>query len=534
MTGITRLKEKQEYEAWLKEKAAIKRLSPESRENDEAKKKRINELLKPGHEPQFARYYLAHLIDSEFGYFHKRDMKKVSEELDLMALMEYPREHAKSTIFGTVMPMILLARTIYLKTNDFTGCVLGSATEPKADKLLADLQSELMFNKRFIDDFGEHYGSGKWTEGFFVSTQGFGFWAFGRGQSPRGIKEAAFRPNYGLIDDIDDKKLVKNEDLVDEVLEWILEDFYGCLPLKGSRLIMIGNRIHRKSVLAKFAGDIDEDDPIREGLYHSKVYAIENPRTHKMDLSEKGVPAWKERYTYEMLWTKINRMGRRSGLKEYFHQHIILGKVFKEEHLPWEDMLSLPEYDALITYNDPSYKNSMTSDCKAIVLMGKKGRYYDIIDVFDRQCSTAEMVRGHYGIAAQIPSHLDTKHYMEANFIQDLMLEEYFRYGEQNPPMLRIRGDKRKKPDKEVRIENLTPLTEQCHIRFNRKLKHKPDMITLRDQFLGFPDKRIKDDGPDAVEGAVFILDKKKGKPGKGDRSVRTGQYARDNERSIY
>ncbi len=533
MTGILKLKEKQEYDAWLLEKAAIKRMSPEAKEGAEAKRKRIELLLKPGNEPQFAKYYVPHLALSDFAYFQKRDMRKVTETPDLMALMEYPREHAKSTIFGVITPLILIARTIYLHTTDWSGMVTGSATETKANKLLADLQSELMFNKRFIADFGEQYGSGKWTDGYFVSAQGFGHWAFGRGQSPRGIKESSFRPKYGLIDDIDDKKFVRNEDIVDEVLEWIFEDFYGCLPITGSRLILIGNRIHRKSVLAKFAGDIEEGDPIREGLYHSKVYALENPKTHKMDLSDKGVPAWKERYTYEMLWAKINRMGRRSGLKEYFHQHIILGKMFKEEHLPWTDVLPLAQYDELITYNDPSYKKSMTSDCKAIGLIGRVGRFYDIIDIFDRQCSTAEMVRGHYTIANQVPGNLKVQHWMEANFIQDLMLEEYYRYGEEHPPILRIRGDKRKKPDKEVRIENLTPLTEAGFIRFNRALKHKPDMATLRDQFLGFPDTRIKDDGPDMVEGAIHKLEKRIGNRGNGGK-FQTGSYSRENVRSIY
>jgi hypothetical protein len=179
----------------------------------------------------------------------------------------------------------------------------------------------------------------------------------------------------------------------------------------------------------------------------------------------------------------------------------------------------------------------MTSDNKAIVLMGKVGRYFDIIDCFNRQCSTGEMVRGHYALAEQVPSNLKITHWMEANFIQDLMLEEYWRYGEENPPMLRIRGDKRKKPDKEVRIENLTPLAEQCFIRFNRAHKQKPDMIELRDQFLGFPQKGIKDDGPDAVEGGVFKLDKSKGHRAKGtglNDGFKTGKYFRDDIRSLF
>lgn len=523
-------KEKIEYDAWLAEKSAIKRAKPASFETADQRKKRIAQLTEIGNEPLFAKYYFAHLIDSDFAYFLKRDMRHVSAEADLLALLEYPREHAKSTIFGVIMPLLLIAR------NDFSGMVVGSANEKKANKLLSDLQSEMMFNDRFIADFGEQYNAGKWTEGQFTSKQGFGFWAFGRGQSPRGIKESAYRPKYGLIDDIDDKKLVKNEDLVNEALEWVLEDFYGCLPITGSRLIMVGNRIHAKSVLAKFAGDVEPDDPKREGLYHSKVYALENPKTHKKDLSEKGVPAWKERYTREMIVKKMTRMGWRSGLREYFHEHIIEGKVFKEENLPWVDCLPLHRYDALLTYNDPSYKNTMTSDCKAIGLIGKIGRYYDIIDIFDQQCSTPDMVRAHYAIAAQVPGNLDVKHYMEANFIQDLMMEEYWRYGEQVAhPALRIRKDRRKKPDKEVRIENLTALTDMGYIRFNRALKQSPHMITLRNQFLAFPDRNAKDDGPDMVEGGVWLLERKSGKRRGNKRgTVTSGAFNRNADNDMY
>lgn len=527
MTGITRLKEKQEYEAWLKEKAAIKRLSPESRENEEAKKKRIDELLKIGNETKFAKYYFSHLVDSDFAWFQKAEMKKVAETPDIFAMEEWPREHAKSIIWDVMMPMLLKAK------GELTGMLISSANEKKANKLLADIQAELMFNKRYIADYGEQYNQGKWQDGQFTTVDGIGFWAFGRGQSPRGVRESDKRPNYGVFDDIEDAVLNRNETRVIETVDWILGDFYGAMPITGSRLIGAGNRTHKRGVVAHIVGDIEPDDPKREGLHHCKVYALENPRTHKKDMSEKGVPAWKERYSRDMIVKKMRKMGWRISLREYFHEHIVEGKTFREEHLPWIEVLPLAEYDQLITYNDPSYKANKTSDFKSIVLIGKKGRFYDIIDCFVRQCTTAEMVRGHYNLAEQIPSYLDCRHFMEANFIQDLMLEEYWRVGEERGTMLRIRGDKRKKPEKDVRIENLTPLTEQCFIRFNKAHKHKADMQELRGQFLGFPDAE-HDDGPDSVEGGVFLLDTKRGKPGKGERSVRTGQYDRDNERSIY
>lgn len=521
-------REKVEYDAWLAEKASIKRATPASRESAEARKKRIAKLTKTGNEAEFGHYYFSHLVDSDFAYFHKKDMKAVAADPDIMAALEYPREHAKSTVFGVIMPMLLIAK------GEFTGMVCGSANEKKASKLLADIQSELMFNQRFIADFGEQYNAGKWTEGYFCTKQGFGFWAFGRGQSPRGIKESAFRPNYGLIDDIDDKQIVKNTDRVEEAVDWMVEDFYGCLPIKGARFVIIGNRIFKTSILATFIGDIEPDDPKRGGLYHSKVFALENPKTHAKDLSENGVPAW-PRYTREQIINKMTKMGWRNGLREYFHEHIIEGKIFKDKNLPWIDCLPLAKYEALLTYNDPSYKATMTSDCKAIGLIGKIGRFYDVIDIFDEQCTTPAMVKAHYKIADQIPEEIGVRHYMEANFIQDLMLEEYFRHGEKVGHQLRIRGDKRKKPEKEIRIENLTSFTDMGYIRFNKQLKSNPHMQTLRNQFLGFPDKQMHDDGPDMVEGAVWLLEHKYGdrKPsGRHTGELRQGKSNASNSRS--
>ncbi len=520
MSTIFTLKEKKEYDAWLSEKAAIKRLAPESRETVEQKKKRIDKLLNSFQ--AFAKYYFAHLIDADFAYFHKRDTAYILANYNCMAMLEWPREHAKSIVVDVMLPMMLKAK------GELTGMMISSANQEKANTLLADIQAELMFNARYVADFGDQYSQGAWKDGHFMTKDGIGFWAFGRGQSPRGVRKSEKRPNYGVFDDIEDAVLVRNESRVLEVVDWILGDFYGAMPIKGSRLIGAGNRTHKKGVVAHIVGDIEPDDPKREGLYHSKVFALENPNNHKKDLSETATPAWKERYTYTMLVGKMKKMGWRLGLREFFHEHIVEGKVFKEKDLPWIDCLPLDKYDKLITYNDPSYKAGMKNDCKAIGLIGKTGRFYDIIDIFDNQCTTPVMVKAHYKIAEPIPTQMDVKHYMEANFIQDQMLEEYWRYGEEIGCPLRIRGDKRKKPDKDVRIENLTSLTDMGFIRFNKALKSSPHMQTLRNQFLEFPDGE-HDDGPDMVEGATWILDHKGSdkKNGRSSGEIRQGKPSR-------
>ena len=109
---------------------------------------------------------------------------------------------------------------------------------------------------------------------------------------------------------------------------------------------------------------------------------------------------------------------------------------------------------------------------------------------------------------------------MEANFIQDIHLEKYDEEAGIRGYSIAIRGDKRDKPDKVERIENLSAYTERGRIRFNKGLKHSPDMQEIRQQFLGFPDAP-HDDGPDAVEGGVYKLNKPGVKQTGGIRTVR-------------
>lgn len=512
-------KEQQSYDEWFAEKEAIKRSEPIA-ETGVQQEKRIQKLL--NNFEAFCQYYFGDDFElAPFGWFHLKAVNEIIKNENLFLVCEWPREHAKSVLIDIFVPMFLKAR------GELTGVVIASANQAKANKLLSDIQEQLLFNKRYIADFGVQYRSGKWETGQFVTADGLGFWAFGRGQSPRGIREGGLRPNYGVIDDIDDAEIVKNEQRTDEAVDWCLGDLYGAMPTKASRLIVCGNRIHKKSILAKIVGDVEEDDPKRKIVTHIKVFALENPRTHKADLSEKGVPAWKENYTRKNIDDKMEAMGLRLSLREYFHKHLVIGRVFREEHLPWAKLPSLTAYEQLVTYCDPSYKDTRKNDFKAIVLLGKTGVYFDIIKVFCRQCTTPEMVRGHYALAELVPQNRTCRHYMEANFIQDIMLKQYETESGERGYAIAIRGDKRKKPEKLARIEDLSAYTELQHIRFNIEEKQNPDMQELRDQFLGFPDAD-HDDGPDAVEGGIYKINRP---TLKGKTTARTGKYKHNSKR---
>lgn len=490
--------EQKAYQAWLDLRKRIStQTEPVQDETPRAKARRIKRLT--GNFQAFCKYYFPHYVQSDFAWFHKKAARDIKDDPNILAILEWAREHAKSVFADVFIPMFLKAR------GELDGMILGSATQDKAKDLISDIQAELMDNRRYIEDFGNQKCLGSWQDGHFKTADGIGFWGFGRGQSPRGTREAERRPNYGVIDDIDDDEIVKNQQRVLQAVDWVLGSFFGALSIKGARLVIAGNRIHKQSILAHLVGDIDPDDPKRERITHIKVFAIEDSK-HRKASAANGQPAWKERYTLDELVDKMLKMGWRNARREFFHEHIEEGHVFKREHILWAKLPPLKKYKALVVYVDPSFKGTKKNDYKAIVLIGRIGKYYDVIKAWLRQDSIAAMVRAHYDLHEDFGEKANIKHYMEANFIQDQFLDDYEAEGVERGYQLPIRPDKRKKPDKFGRVENLSPLFERHFVRFNQAEKKNPDMRTLVDQFLAFP--YGPDDGPDATEGGIFKLNR--------------------------
>lgn len=487
--------EQREWQLWLDLCKRIQdRTAPIQDESEDAKAKRIAGLLTSFE--AFCAYYFPHYLSSEFGWFHKAAAKAITADPDIFAILEWPREHAKSVFADVLMPLWLKAK------GELTGMMIGSANQDKAKGLLGDVQAELTSNQRYLADFGSQMSIGNWQDGHFVTADGVGFWAFGRGQSPRGTREAEKRPNYGVIDDIDDKAICKNITRVREAVDWVLEDFFGALSIKGARLVVAGNRIHQHSILAHLVGDTDPETPMREGIYHLKVFAIEG-RAHKEASPENGKPAWPERYILEQLIAKMSKMGYRSAQREFFHRHIAEGFIFRPEWIEWIDCPDYDKYENLVAYLDPSWKATTKNDFKALVLCGKRGAKVDVLHAWVRQASVASMVNACYDLYDLVGDH--ARYYIEANMLQELLMDDFDDEGERRGYYLPIRADRTKKDNKEIRIENLSPLFERGHIRFNAAHRKQPDMQTLVQQFLGFGSE-AHDDGPDATEGCVYHL----------------------------
>ena len=447
----------------------------------------------------FCEYYFPHFLqlrDKVTGEvirtihnapFHNAAATKVKNTPNLKAVFKWPRGHAKSTHFDIFMPLWLMFQPKRL----INFMVVVGKSEDSAIRLLSDIQAELEFNQRIKADFGEQKSVGDWQEGEFKTKEGVKFLACGRGQSPRGLREREARPDYIVIDDLDDDELCRNEKRVKDLTDWVKEALFGALDVGRGRFIMVGNLISKTSVLANIAAT--------KGVYVSEVKAVDR----------NGNPVWREKWTKEEAQEYRDFVGYRAWEKEMMHNPIKDGSIFRHEWIRFKKALPLEKYEQLVCYTDPSFKSTTANDYKASRLWGKTGSELHLVDCYVRQDTVTGMVRWLYDLYERTRDKAAVLFFMEANFMQDIILDEFTEEGKRRGYQLPIMPDTRKKPDKLQRIEAVSPLWERGFVFYNEALKDSPDMQAGIEQTLALEHgSRIHDDAPDADEGAIWILQK--------------------------
>lgn len=446
----------------------------------------------------FCEYYFPHFLqlrDKTSGEvvrivhnapFHNAAAQKVKNTPNLKAVFKWPRGHAKSTHFDIFMPLWLMFQSKRLVNF----MVIVGKSEDSATRLLGDIQAELEFNQRIIADFGEQKNMGLWTAGEFRTSAGVKFLAVGRGQSPRGLREREARPDYIVIDDLDDDELCRNPRRVREMTDWVKEALFGALDVGRGRFIMVGNLISKTSVLA----DICKT----KGVHVSEVKAVDG----------EGNPVWREKWTKEEARTYAEFVGYRAWEKEMMHNPIIEGTVFKQEWIKYAKRPAWREFDEFVLYIDPSWKSKKTNDTKAAKLWGKHKTQLWHLRAFVRKASVAELVRWCYDLYEwSLEQNIPIRFMMETSFMQDIILDDFTIEGNLRGYQLPIMGDKRKKPDKFQRVEAISPLWERGFVFYDATQKDDPDMQAGIAQTLAF-EKGMSgnDDAPDADEGAIWQL----------------------------
>lgn len=495
---VTAQEKRQAYELWrercrqvqsVTDTSALRLETPAERERRKAR------LL--ANYAAFCEYYFPHYLqlrDKTTGEvirtihnapFHNEAARTVRCTPNLKAVFMWPRGHAKSTHLDIFLPLWLMFQPGRL----ISFMVVVGKSEDSADRLLGDIQAELEANQRLTADFGKQRNDGSWLDGEFRTNSGVKFLACGRGQSPRGLRDREARPDYIVIDDLDDDELCHNERRVREMTDWVKEALFGSLDVGRGRFIMVGNLISKNSVLYNISRT--------RGVALSKVQAVDR----------NGDPVWREKWTRREAEEYRDFVGYRAWEKEMMHNPIVDGSIFRNEWIRWKRLPGLDRYDSLVCYTDPSFRSTTANDYKACRLWGRAGTELHLIDCFVRQATVGEMVRWLYDLYERTRDTASVLFYMEANFMQDVILDEFASEGDLRGYQLPILPDRRKKPDKLQRIEAVSPLWERGFVWYNEARRDDPDMQVGIEQTLALErGSRVHDDAPDADEGAIWLL----------------------------
>ncbi|MDR0829652.1 MAG: hypothetical protein LBN95_06035 [Prevotellaceae bacterium] len=471
-------------------------------ENTVDKNRRMREL--EGDYIKWFEYYFPNYAKKPCAWFHKKLAKLVVKEKRCRVLAEWFRSAAKSVHIDMGLPLYL-----YLVLQDMYYMLLIGETEPKAKKLLSGIQAQLQWNKRIINDYGARFQYGDWADGDFTTTDGVKFQALGFMQSPRGAREQDKRPDYIVVDDVDNKRHVNNDKMMREALDFITEDVWGCFDADGdatSRFIYANNNFHKNSITnrlkqyfitAKTTAKQNGDEDI---FTISTVTAVKDLTTFE--------PNWKEKTDAEFWRKAYNSMPYRSFMREYMHVHIEDGAVFQYDDIVMGEMLRLDKYEGLVFYGDLSYKSQ--GDYKGLILCGKIGRQFHIIHTYLRRGSRGKCAEWLYNIYEDKKlERFNIKYLIEGLFAMDEFVNDFDLEGDNRGYHIPVVADKRSKANKFDRIESIAGHFERHDVIFNIAERDTPDQITLRDQFLAFEKgSQANDDGPDAVHGAFSELNK--------------------------
>ena len=495
-----------EWDSLIKEIATA--TDVDAHEDAITQKKRIARL--EGDNEAWFKYYFAAYYKSDPAPFHIRATNRLMKNKRWYEVRAWSRELAKSA-------RSMMEVTKLVLTKEISNILLVSNSKDNADRLLMPFMLNFEFNKRIINDYGTQKKPGSWEEGEFTTLGGASFRALGAGQSPRGTRNEAVRPDFILVDDIDTDEECRNIERIDKKWLWIEEALIPTISISGKyRILFNGNIIAKDCCIQRAIKKADKVDIINIRDKH-------------------GRSTWPQKNSEADIDKILSLISELSAQKEYFNNPLSKGKIFKE--MKWGKVPQLRQCQFVVSYSDPAPSNSANGkgSYKSNFLLGfHEGNYYVFTGYLDH-VTNATFVDWNYGLRDYVNEKTQLYNYIENNTLQNPFYEQVFiplfREAAKEKGFIGITPDERKKPDKFSRIEgNLEPLNRLGQLILNEKEKENPHMQRLEEQFKALsPQMGFPADGPDCIEGGVWIIKDKLAQLSGGSYTI--GQRATNKKR---
>jgi predicted phage terminase large subunit-like protein len=156
-----------------------------------------------------------------------------------------PRYHAKSTAITHALTLFL-----FLFRIKKYGLIV-SDTEAQAILFLGDIKAELQENEELRADFGIREVTKDAATDIIVECEDghkFRIQALGAEQKVRGRKWEAMRPDYIVVDDLENDELVESDSRREKLRNWFLKALVPCVSKKGT-IVMVGTILHLDALL---------------------------------------------------------------------------------------------------------------------------------------------------------------------------------------------------------------------------------------------------------------------------------------------
>lgn len=433
----------------------------------------------------FFRHYLPHYAEQDSPAFHKEIIAMLeNQEIRRMAVAA-PRGFSKSTLvsFAYAVWSILFEKYYFI--------VLVSATDALAKDLADFIQLEFTDNQRIIEDFG-HLLLGQGAEGDFTANK-TRVLARGRKQAVRGFRSRQHRPDLIILDDIEKDEEALSPKTVLKTLDGIQRGLVPSLK-PGGKLVFIGTILRKRSVSGTLL--LSEDEPWN--LWTRKIYKAVEP-----DGNGNEVSLWEERFPLEFLHEQKRTMGLSAFNAEYQNMPTDDDTALFTEAMIRDNKLEADA--AMVLFIDPSVDGIKANDYKAGVLVAKNKEEFIIVDAAMVQGGDTKFFKEIHSIYSKYKNNILAVA-VESNGFQAYFLRELQNYAEAEGLTLPVTAVKNSLK-KEHRIARLAPLFETGKICFEPEFRRSRAGKILIEQLLYFPSSAVHDDGPDALDGAVKVLE---------------------------
>ncbi len=257
----------------------------------------------------FGKWYFPHHFRSASPWFHwKLIEESSSDEGNKFFACIAPRGSAKST----VLSFLKVTHRIAFKKKRFI--VIVQSTYKKAVGTLEGIKDEIRYNEKFKADFGITLEKDAEGDTIFRHKDGFRIRVLCKGAEQiggvRGEKFGAYRPDYILVDDLEDDEGVKNPERRAFLKELFDNALIPAGDAKNLCVDFIGTLLHDDSLAAKIIGLGGQDGEYSEyrRLFFKALF--------KNKISGEEESLWPERWTVQEL-KKLEREKPEVFAKEY-------------------------------------------------------------------------------------------------------------------------------------------------------------------------------------------------------------------------